>query len=311
VFGKEGGEQSPNEFGNLTGEPAVLTVARIDTRPEPKPEPNRKMPKQPEPAPETPGTFGGTQAGQTRDDNSLKTKLVWIPPGDFTMGSPKDEIGRQDNEDQVQVTLTKGFWLGQHEVTQAEWRHVMQASPWRRQQYVKEGHDYPATYVSWHDAMKFCEKLTKQERSAGRLPSDWRYTLPTDAQWEYACRAGETSRFSFGDDDSDLGDYAWFLKNALDAGDKYAHAVGQKKPNPWGLSDMHGNVWVWCRDWYGKQLAGGTDPQGPSEGSERVFRGGSWRNAARWHRSAVRCWFTPGTRVDDLGFRVAAVPSGR
>jgi formylglycine-generating enzyme required for sulfatase activity len=255
--------------------------------------------------------FAGRRAGQTRNDNGLKTKLVWIPPGDFTMGSPKDEKDRFYTEDQVQVSLSKGFWLGQHEVTQSEWRPVMHTTPWSGQDYVKEGDNYPATYVSWDDAMKFCEKLTDQEHNAGRLPAGWKYTLPTEAQWEYACRAGTKSRFSFNDDDSNLVGCAWSDKNAYRAGEKYAHQVAQKKPNPWGLSDMHGNVWEWCRDWYKKELLGGTDPQGPSGGSDRVNRGGGWLNSAKFCRSAFRGWDAPGRRFNDLGFRVAAVPSGR
>ena len=208
-----------------------------------------------------PSGFEGTKAGQSRKSNGLNTPLVWIPPGDFTMGSPKDEKDRSDDENQVQVTLTKGFWLGQHEVTQAEWQRVMQTTPWSGNEDVKEGDDYPATFVSWDDAMKFCEKLTEQERSAGRLPSDWQYTLPTEAQWEYACRAGTKSRFSFGDDESDLGEYAWYGKNAGDIGEKYAHRVAQKKANPWGLYDMHGNVWEWCRDVYAYELPGRRRPR--------------------------------------------------
>lgn len=307
LYGNDGGEQNPNEFGNLRGRPAVLAIARI----EPKPEPARPMKKNAEASPETPGAFAGTFTGQTRKDNSFKTMLVWIPPGDFTMGSPKDEKDRSDDEDHVQVTLTKGFWLGQHEVTQAEWRRVMQTAPWSGEQFVKEGDNYPATYVSWDDAMKFCAKLSEQERSAGWLPADWQYTLPTEAQWEYACRGGTKSRFSFGDDDSDLGEYAWFAKNADDAGDKYAHTVAQRKPNPWGLSDMHGNVWEWCRDGYGKQLSGGTDPGGATGGSLRVLRGGCWNFTARNCRSANRSYFDPAHRYANLGFRLAAVPSGK
>jgi formylglycine-generating enzyme required for sulfatase activity len=133
------------------------------------------------------------------------------------------------------VTLTKGFWLGQHEVTQAEWQRVMQTTPWRGEPYVKEGDEYPATYVSWDDAVKFCEQLTETERQAGRVPSDWQYTLPTEAQWEWAWRAGTKSRFSFGDNDSNLVEYAWFDKNADDAGKKYAHRVGQKRENGYGF----------------------------------------------------------------------------
>ena len=253
-------------------------------------------------------TFVGTRAGQTREDNSLKMKLVWIPPGKFTMGSPKDATYRFADERPLQVTLTRGFWLGQHEVTQAEWQRVMQTTPWSGNISVKEGDDYPATYVSSEDAMNFCEKLTEQEHSAGRLPSDWRFTLPTEAQWEYACRGESKTRYSFGDDESNLGDYAWFTKNANDAGEKYAHLVGQKKANPWRLSDMHGNVYEWCSDYYAEKRAGGTDPQGPSEGSNRAIRGGSWTSSAGYCRSALRYGLTPGNRSSDVGFRVALVP---
>ncbi len=258
-------------------------------------------------------TYGGTTTGQVRKNNGLNTPLAWIPPGGFTMGSAKDEKDRAEDENQVQVTLTKGFWLGQHEVTQAEWQRLMETTPWSGKEYVKEGDDYPATNVSWDDATKFCEKLTEMERSAGRLPEGWKYTLPTEAQWEYACRAGTKSRFSFGDDESDLSDYAWWggiVGNGNAKNEQYAHLVGQKRANPWGLFDMHGNVYEWCRDWYAEKLAGGTDPQGPSEGSDRVGRGGGWNRAARGCRSAYRIEYPPGGRSDFVGFRVAAIPSG-
>jgi formylglycine-generating enzyme required for sulfatase activity len=175
----------------------------------------------------------------------------------------------------------------------------------------ERGDDYPATYVNWDDAIEFCEKLTKQERTAGRLPADWRYTLPTEAQWEYACRGGSKSRFSFGDDESDLVSYAWFTRNADDAHEEYAHLVGQKKANPWGLSDMQGNVWEFCSDYYAKKLVGGMDPQGPSQGETRVERGGCWRGTADFCRSAARYKITPDLRINSVGFRVAAVPSGK
>ncbi len=196
----------------------------------------------------------------------------------------------------------------------AEWQRVMQTTPWTGKEYVKAGDDYPATYVNWNDAMTFCAKLTAQERRAGRLPSDWQYTLPTEAQWEYACRAGTTTPFSFGNDDSQLGDFAWWggiYGDGNAKSEQFAHKVGQKKLNPWGFSDIHGNVWEWCRDWYGEELAGGTDPPGPSRGSVRVFRGGSWFYPARDCRSALRSWLPPGNRLSCLGFRLAAVPSGR
>jgi len=258
------------------------------------------------------GTFAGTRAGQKRDDNSLKTKLVWIPPGDFTMGSPKNEKDRFDNEGPVQVSLTKGFWLGQHEVTQAEWQRAMQTTPWSGRDNVKEGGDFPATYVSWFDATEFCKKLSEIERSGGRLPSGWKYSLPTEAQWEYACRAGSRSRFSFGDDESDLGEYAWFAKNATDDAENYAHQVARKKANSWGLYDMHGNVSEWCRDIDVDKLPGGADPEvSDPRHTYRVCRGGCWRMTATYCRSAGRPGNIPSTRGNCVGFRVALVPSGK
>jgi sulfatase modifying factor 1 len=260
------------------------------------------------------GKFAGAHAGEVRDDNGLKLKLVWIPPGKFMMGSPNNEWGRENWENQVKVTLTQGFWLGQHEVTQAEWQRVMQTVPWKGKFGVRAGDDYPATFVSWDDVMKFCEKLTEQEQSAGRLPSGWQYTLPTEAQWEYACRAGTTTRFSFGGDDLKLSDYAWWgglIGKGSAQNERYAHPVGQKKANPWGLKDMHGNVWELCRDWHSSALTGGTDPQGPSQGTFRVVRGGNWASTANDCRSAVRQGFGPHRGNANMGFRVAAVPSAK
>ncbi len=256
----------------------------------------------------------GKEAGQVRDDNGLKMKLVWCPPGKFTMGSPKSEKQRRKNEDQADVTLTTGFWLSKYEVTQSEWKQVMRTEPWKGQDFTEEGADFPATFVSWNDAVDFCRKLTEQERQAGRLPKDWEYTLATEAQWERACRARTETRFSFGNDESKLGDYAWFEENALNAGEKYAHRVGQKKANPWGLCDMHGNVWEWCRDVYAEDLPGGRDPEVKSDektkGSNRVYRGGGWFHDAGNCWAAFRSSIVPAFRSNDFGFRLAltAVP---
>jgi formylglycine-generating enzyme required for sulfatase activity len=244
--------------------------------------------------------------------NSIGMKFVLVPAGVFTMGSPPEELGHQGNENQVPVTLTQAFWLGQHVVTQAEWQLMMQTAPWKSRAQVKQGRDYPATNVSWNDARRFCEKLTQQERTAGSLPFGWQYTLPTEAQWEYACRAGTISRYSFGDDESKLSDYAWWggPVGGNASAEQYAHAVGQKKPNRFGLSDMHGNVWEWCRDSYANGLPGGTNPLGLSQGSDRVNRAGSWYSSAALCRSASRKGFGPSERRRDLGFRVARVPVG-
>ncbi len=271
-----------------------------------KPDEPEKTPSKPDAA----DKFIGKEAGQVRDDNDLKMKFVWCPQGKFTMGSPKSEKLRSKNEDQADVTLMTGFWLGKYEVTQSEWKQVMKDEPWEGQKFTKEGADYPATFVDWDHATDFCRKLTERERQAGRLPKDWEYTLPTEAQWEYACRARTETRFSFGDDHSKLGDYAWFGENASNAGEEYAHRVGQKKPNPWGLCDMHGNVWEWCRDIYTEKHPGGRDPEVKSDETTkdqyRVNRGGGWDNPAAGSRSAGnRAWSLPGDRDWSIGFRVA------
>lgn len=245
--------------------------------------------------------MSGKRAGEERTDNGLRLKVVWIPSGSFTMGSPESEKDRDDDENQVRVTLTKGFWLGKYEVTQSEWTRLMGTQPWSGETNVKEGATYPAQYVSWDDAVEFCLKLTEQERRAGRLPQGWEYTLPTEAQWEYACRAGTSTAYSFGASDasySTISDYAWW------GYEKFAHQVGQKRANPWKLHDMHGNVVEWCCDWYVDKLPGGTDPRGPSSGSERAGRGGGWGSAPQFVRVANRSKVTPDYRSDRVGFRV-------
>ncbi len=239
--------------------------------------------------------------------NSLGMKLVRIPAGDYLRGSPDSDKDAQDDEKpQHRVRITKDFYLGMHEVTQGEWKAVMGTEPWKGINYVKEGKDYPATYVSWDDAQEFVKKLSQRD---GRT-----YRLPTEAEWEYAARGGTTTRYSFGDDESKLGEYAWFDKNAYDINEKYAHQVGLKKANPFGLFDMHGNVWEWCSDRYEEteyaKHAGRTvqDPQGPQSGSYRVYRGGSWGSGPQVVRSAGRYGLAPGFRGGSLGFRVASVP---
>jgi formylglycine-generating enzyme required for sulfatase activity len=262
---------------------------------------------QPAPQKKTAATFAGTKAGQRAYDNCLSTELVWIAPGKFLMGSPKSEIGPAEALHQVPVTLTQGFWLGRYEVTQLEWQTLMHTTPWQGKENVKEGDDYPVTFVSWDEAQKFCAKLTETERQAGRLPAGWKYMLPTEAQWEYACRAGTTTRYSFGDKVAELGNYAWFVDNAANGGAGNPHYVGKKKPNPWGLSDMHGNVWEWCLDGYLERLPGGLDPLGPPTNPRRVYRGGCWHYPGSLCLSTTRAWGDPDNRGSGLGFRVALV----
>ena len=177
---------------------------------------------------------------QGAEPNSIGMELIEIPAGKFMMGSPVGEKNRQDDEEQVAVTLTKSFWLGKTEVTQGQWQAVMSTEPWKGQEFVQTDKNGAATFVSWNDATAFCQRLTDSDHKNGKLPAGEAYRLPTEAQWEYACRAGTQTMWSFGDDDKELGEYAWFDGNA--AREQYAHAAGLKKPNPWGLHDMHGNV---------------------------------------------------------------------
>ena len=243
--------------------------------------------------------------------NSIGMELIEIPAGKFTMGSPEDEKDRRENEAQVPVTLTKPFSLGKTEVTQGQWKEVMGSEPWKRQTNTIKGENVSASHVKYDDAADFCERLTDLERKAGKLKADEEYRLPTEAEWEYVCRAGTTTAFSFGDDESKLGEYAWFDGNAGDAGEKYNHKVGLKKPNPWDLHDIHGNVFEWCSDWYGEKLSGGTDPAGPNGGSYRMFRGGGWWYYAGSCRSAFRNYDVPSYRSGSLGFRVARSQSAQ
>ena len=221
------------------------------------------------------------------------------------MGSSSEEISRlvqrygENNRlyfegeiPQHQVTISQPFYLGKYPVTQGEWEAVMGENPSR---YTGDP-NRPVESVSWNNVQEFIDKLN--ERESGRR---WRYRLPTEAEWEYACRAWMTTEYSFGDDPSQLGEYAWYYDNAGST----THPVGQLKPNPWGLHDMHGNVWEWVQDWCGLYSSDAvTDPQGPGAGEYRVLRGGSFLNLQRLVRCAYRHEFFPQDRGDRLGFRV-------
>jgi formylglycine-generating enzyme required for sulfatase activity len=202
------------------------------------------------------------------------------------------------SETQRQVTLTKGFYLGKYEVTQAQWEKVMRSDPSRF-----KGTDRPVESVSWNDAVDFCKKLTEMEKKAGRVPEGMAYQLPTEAQWEYACRAGTTTVYSSGDSiSSSNANYAWNVGKTT--------PVGKYLPNPWGFHDMHGNVWELCADWWGDYPSGAvTDPEGPASGSYRVLRGGSWLSDGSDLRSARRTNSGPSYHGRNLGFRVGFLPS--
>jgi formylglycine-generating enzyme required for sulfatase activity len=235
--------------------------------------------------------FSGKRAGEEKVIEitpGVTFTLCWCPAGKFTMGSPKSETNRSDDENQVEVTLSQGFWMAKTEVTHAQWQVVMGNNPSRF-----EGANRPVENVSWNDAQEF---LTKLNVIVGNSDGG-QMVLPTEAQWEYACRAGETGPYSGGSIDQ----VAWYHENSASK----THDVGTKKANTWGLHDMHGNVWEWCADWYASELKGGVDPRGAASGSGRVGRGGSWGNLAISCRVAGRNGYNPSNAGSFIGLRVA------
>jgi hypothetical protein len=196
------------------------------------------------------------------------------------------------------VTLTHDYWLGKFEVTQGEFMALMGKNP----SHFKGDTNRPVEKLSWYDAQAYCQELTRREQKAGHLPSGYQYRLPSEAEWEYACQARTTNLFSFGDSVTEAAQYAWTLENS----EGTTHPVGQKRPNPWGLYDMHGNVWEWCSDWFAPYPAGPlTDPVGPASSKFKVFRGGGWNQAVEFARSRNRFMMSPSNGIHFVGFRVA------
>lgn len=211
------------------------------------------------------------------------------------MGSGAAEKGRNDNEGPIRnVTISKPFYMGIYEVTQKQYNAVMASNP---SKFIEP--DNPVEQISWEQAMLFCKKISETTKI--------KVTLPTEAQWEYAARAGSQTRYYFGDDDSELGDYAWYDKNSK----KRTHPVGLKNPNKFGLYDMHGNAYEWCMDWYQSNYTNLTikDPVGPKSGLNHVIRGGGWYSDAEICRSANRSYGTPDYHNTGLGFRLIIVPA--
>ncbi|MEO6245004.1 MAG: SUMF1/EgtB/PvdO family nonheme iron enzyme [Opitutaceae bacterium] len=233
------------------------------------------------------------EPGQPWTIPGLGLLLLPVAPGSFAMGS---EVGGSTERSGTQVAITQPFWLGKTEVTQREWSAMVGGNQSRR-----PIDDLPVQNVSWVDAMDFCRKLTERERTAERLPPGYIYTLPTEAQWEYACRAGEK-----GDTPASTGDIAWHEGNSA----AKPHPVGTRQPNTWGFYDMLGNVWEWCADWHANKLKSGsvTDPKGIASGTERVRRGGSYVLKADVLRYGLRGKADPEYRTANLGFRLALVP---
>jgi sulfatase modifying factor 1 len=269
-------------------------------------------------------------AGRVRNDNGLGMPFCWCPSGSFHMGLLLQELRRFSSTDPVRVTLHRGFWMGKFEVTQSQWQLVMGVN--LRQQramdpnqprpvgdgtsrdHVGEGAEYPIYYLSHTEAEEFCRRLTDAERTAGRLESGWEYRLPTEAQWEFACRAGTTTATAFGDGLSSIqvnfDGSKPFNRAPVGPYPRETTPVGRYPANAWGLHDMHGNVWEWCRDGFVKSPAGGNDPLEEPSSARRTFRGGCWHNPGVLCISTSRAWGDVNDRGSGLGFRAALVPAG-
>jgi len=259
-------------------------------------------------------TFAGSKAGEGREVAAMK--LRWCPPGRCLMGSPPDEPDHRPDESQVEVTLTKGFWMGRYEVTQAQWKRIIGKFP--HEQPPDEGDEFPVVEVNYGEAETFCHKLSELARKTGHLPDGWEFRLPTEAQWEYACRARSTTATSFGDKlSSQQANFQGKPYNGAEKGASLNRAtkVGSYQANAWGLHDMHGNVYEWCRDWYHQKLPGGNDPDLSwkkgvmnRDGTfSRVRRSGAWCDDGVACRSARRHRYEPERRSDHIGFRVVLV----
>ncbi len=226
-------------------------------------------------------------------NDAVPLVMVRIPSGEFMMGSPEDEWGREPNEGpQHKVIISHDFYLGKYEVTQAQWLALMDENP-----STQIGANLPVNRVSWYDVQEYLERLNN-------LVEEGLFHLPTEAEREYAARAGTDMTTYFGDRPTieETMEHAWFRRNS----EGEIHPVGQKKPNPWGLYDMYGNVWEWTADWYGPYFhQAQTDPAGPKLGTEKVFRGASWMARHEYLRAADRGKFTPGNRRNTGGFRIA------
>ena len=281
-------------------------------------------------------TFVGHHPGEERYFEiipGVKMTFCWCPPGKFTMGSPAGELGRESDENQVEVTLSRGFWLAKTEVTQGQWKAAggidvsgRPPSFWNGKVQAAwekfsasgilpvnfKGDKLPVERVDWNESQDWCSGLTERLRNDGKLGKGLKSVLPTEAQWEYACRAGTTTALHSGRNLTskkgvcpNFGVVGWYDQNS----ENRIQPVGEKKANAWGLHDMHGNVHEWCADWPGEELAGGIDPQGAATGVHRAARGGSWSCAAARCRASDRGWLRANFRDFNFGFRPALVPS--
>ena len=304
VFTTRQRPQVPMRGGEFSGDFVLAAIQKIVT-----PEVSVTIPK-PEPVqgPGTPSDFTRKPGERmTLTIKGVEYAFRWCPPGTFTMGSPPSEDGRNDNETQHQVTLSRGFWMLETEVTQAMWESVTGSNP-----SEFKGDKLPVERVSWDDCQEYITTLNALLAGTPGAPSGYRFSLPTEAQWEYACRAGTTTPFHFGsvlngDKANCCGDFPYGTSTKGQYLRKTSE-VGSYPANAWGLFDMHGNVFEWCLDWYGDYPSGSvTDPTGVSSGSSRVLRGGGWSYDARFCRSADRSHNVPSSRYSDIGVRLSLV----
>ena len=240
--------------------------------------------------------------------NAVGIKFVLIPAGDFLMGSADKEVGRYPQEGpQHKVKIRSAFYMAIHQLTQAQWKAVMGTTPWDGKVHAKNGPSHAVNHVCWNDAVDFCTKLGRKDGKS--------YCLPTEAQWEYACRAGTTTRYSYGDDPGaeKLGQYAWYIGNTWDKEEnRYVHKVGLKKPNAWGIHDMHGNVWELCMDAGNQNYKGApSDDRAWMEdgNTSRALRGGGLRSTARRCRTASRYRYPRTASSYYVGFRISCAAS--
>ncbi len=260
-------------------------------------------------------SLDGSKAGEAKE--ILGIQLRWCPAGTFMMGSPRSEPERRPGENQVEVTLSHGFWMGAHEVSQGEWKRIMGALPGELNEAAGIGDDFPLYNVNYAEAQALCAKLTELTRAEGSLPEGWAFRLPTEAQWEYACRAGTTTptyagAFLTSEQANFIGDKPY---NGAPVGLALNRATkrGSYPPNPWGLYDIQGNETEWCRDWAHAQLPGGVDPDlsevlgTPSQNGalSRSRRGGGWTDPGWPQRSAFRQRFEPERKYDHIGMRIS------
>jgi formylglycine-generating enzyme required for sulfatase activity len=248
---------------------------------------------------------------------AVPTNMLWVPAGSYVMGSPTNETQRSSNETQHNVTLTKGFFMSKYLVTQSSFLSLMNTNP----SYFTPARGFtldltrPVEQVTWFDATNYCSQLTQLDRAAGRIFTNWSYRLPTESEWEYACRAGTVTPVYYGSNllsgmanfDGEFEYWAGIGTSNNPTGIllNRTSSVGSYQPNPWGLLDMAGNLWEWCQDWFGNYPTGPvTDPPGPATGLARVFRGGAFNAPGRYCRSAYRDSYLPSSGFNTVGFRV-------